>query len=220
MRHAQILKQVQNAYNLIATEWDATRDREWPEFHVFLAKLKKRNLRSIKLLDLGCGNGRLAGFLKNEPIIDYIGVDNSRALLKIAKKNHPNAKFRYANAQKLPSPAKTFDAVWCIAVLHHLPGETLQLKVLQEIRRVLKKNGIFMFTVWDLWQPRYQHYIDATTNDAFIPFGTQKTLRFYHAFEATELRTLLQKAGFTRISRLPSPKTSVGGRKNVIFSAQ
>lgn len=220
MRPTQILKEVQEAYNHIATEWDATRDREWPEFSFFLAELKKMQLgkRKIALLDLGCGNGRVAGFLKDEPI-EYTGIDNSRALLNIAKQHHPKAKFRYADALKLPFPAKTFDAVWSIAVLHHLPSETLQLQALKEVQRVLKKNGIFMFTVWDLWQPRYQHYIHPETHDASIPFGAQKTQRFYHAFKVPELRSLLKRSGFTRISRLPSAKNPLGGRKNLTFIA-
>ncbi|MEK7524139.1 MAG: class I SAM-dependent methyltransferase [Patescibacteria group bacterium] len=174
MQTSNILKKVKNAYNSIAQEFSDKRYRAWPEFEIFLKKLKKHfGSQPIHLLDIGCGNGRVANFLKDEPV-HYMGLDNSRALLKIAKQKSPQAKFKLGDILKLPFPAQKFDVVWSIAVLHHLPTEKLQLQSLQEVRRVLKKDGMFMLTVWDLWQPKYQSLIDPKTHDAWIPWGNQQ----------------------------------------------
>lgn len=214
MKAKYILQEVKKTYSAIAHEFDGTRDRPWPDFEVFLAKLKKQGSRNfaqqnkqgsvkkLKLLDVGCGNGRLSHFLKKEPI-EYIGIDNNRTMLRIAKKKNPQAKFRYGDVCKLPFPARSFDTVWSIAVLHHLPNKTLQLKALREIKRVLIRGGSLMLTVWNLWQPKYRKLIDRKTHTAFIPWGG-KVLRYYHAFQATELRALLKRARFSSIKKIRS----------------
>lgn len=194
---------------MIAHEFDATRDRPWPEFKVFLAALKK--LGKIKLLDVGCGNGRLSHFLTLRQAqgdiqpIDYTGMDNNRTMLKIAKKKNPKAKFRYGDICKLPFPARSFDTVWSIAVLHHLPVKKLQQKALQEMKRVLKPGGLLCLTVWNLWQKKYKKYIDTKTHHAHIPWGqNKKILRYYYAFRATEIHKLLETTGFYSIKKLRS----------------
>lgn len=212
MKTKDILKDIKRTYDSISHEFDAARDRPWPEFEVFLAEIKKRfvdkkrlaALDVLDVLDVGCGNGRLSHFLKNEPI-EYVGVDNNRTMLRIAKKKNPKAKFRYGDICKLPFSARSFDVVWAIAVLHHLPSKTLQLKALREMKRVLTRGGSLMLTVWNLWQPKYRKLIDRKTHTAFIPWGAEKkVLRYYHAFQATELRSLLKRAGFSSIKKIRS----------------
>lgn len=202
-----ILKNVKATYSAIAHEFDVTRDHPWPEFGIFLSKLKKHyNLQptSYKLLDVGCGNGRLSHFLKNEPV-NYIGVDNNRTMLRIAKKKNPRVHFRYADACKLPFPTHSFDAVWAIALLHHLPTKKLQLCALKEMKRVLKPGGLLCLTVWNLWQPKYKKYIDIKTHHAQIPWGSDnKIKRFYYAFKKRELQDLLKKAGLSKMKQVKS----------------
>lgn len=203
MQTKDVLNKVKTDYGLIAEEFSKTRENPWPEFEEFLKNLKfKKNTKKIKLLDIGCGNGRLYNFLKAEPI-DYIGIDNNRAFLKIAKQKYPDAKFRYADAVKLPFSAKSFDSVWCIAVLHHLPTKTLRLKACKEIARVLKTNGKLMITVWNLWQKKYRGFINKRTHDALIPWNN-KLKRYYYAFKPAELKIFLKQAGFTLVKNIKS----------------
>lgn len=221
MKNEKILKKVKRDYNRIAGEFDATRSASWPEFDLFSRFLKlappagadgTRKPRRIRLLDVGSGNGRLVAFLKNQPIA-YTGVDNNKKLLHIAQKKYPEAFFRYANTLKLPFPAASFDTVWCIAVVHHLPSKMLQLRALKEMRRVLKKNAALMLTVWNLWQPKYRRYIQGVKgkaqkdygNVALIPWGRDKKVqRFYYAFTDKEVRGLLIAAGFSTLKKVPS----------------
>lgn len=171
-----------------------TRNRPWPEFDLLVKHMNFK--KEQKLLDLGCGNGRLLSFFKDKPT-DYTGLDNNKKLLSFAKKSHPKAKFKYGDILHLPFPASSFDTVWCIAVLHHIPTEKLQLKACKEMLRVLKSKGKLMLTVWNLWQPKYKKYIDKKTHDCLIPWGTEKKVkRYYHAFTSPELKRLLKESGF------------------------
>ena len=118
-------------------------------------------------------------------------------MLRIAKNKNPKARFIYGDILKLPFPAKSFDTIWCIAILHHLPTEKLREKALVEMKRVLKKNGVLMITVWNLLaQEKYAKYINPANRDGFIPWGQAKTThRYYHAFTPRELADLIKKTG-------------------------
>lgn len=209
MKAEKILKKVKKDYTTIATSFDSTRKDAWEEFDMLKAELEKFDgEKKSSLLDAGCGNGRLALFLPLEKI-SYTGTDNNKALLELAKKNtdhlRPRPFFTCAEAQKLPFKKAQFDVITSFAVIHHLPTETLQLKALKELRRILKPGGALFITSWNLWQPKYKKYIDTKTHHSFIPWGTPVTVeRFYYAFKVNELRSLLKKAGFTRIKRLNS----------------
>lgn len=203
MQTKDVLNKVKIDYGLIANEFSKTREKPWPEFSDFLKNLNSsKNSEETKLLDVGCGNGRLYDFLKAESI-DYIGTDNNKSLLKIAKQKYPNANFKYADAVRLPFPAKSFDNVWCIAVLHHLPTKTLRLKACKEIARVLKPKGKLMITVWNLWQKKYQKFINKRTHNALIPWNN-KLNRYYYAFKPAELKILFKKAGFSLVKNIKS----------------
>lgn len=203
MQTKDVLNKVKTDYRLIAEEFSKTRQKPWPEFSEFLENLKlKKNAGKITLLDVGCGNGRLYKFLKTENT-DYIGIDNNRAFLKIAKQKYPKTKFKYADAIRLPFPSKSFDSVWCIAVLHHLPIKTLRLKACKEIARVLKPKGKLMIIVWNLWQKKYRKFINKKTHDALIPWNN-KLKRYYYAFKPAELKSLLEKAGFSLVKSIKS----------------
>lgn len=198
-----LLEKVKKDYSTISKRFDETRRNPWEEFEWFASYLKPNKT----LLDVGCGNGRLAGFLKNRQI-DYLGIDNNEELIALARKRHPFAKFIVADQTSLPFPNVSFDHVWNIAAFHHVPSKKLRLQTLREIHRILKKNGILVLTVWNLWQKKYRKYTvksilrnllfgEYEYNDTFIPWGKEQlVMRYYHAFRPRELKKLLEKAGF------------------------
>lgn len=119
--------------------------------------IKKYVSKGDKVLDLGCGNGRLTELLKDLDI-KYIGIDSSEKLISLAKKKYPNYEFLKADALKLPFENNSFDKVISIAVLHHIPSRKLRLQFLKEIKRVLKPNGKLVLTIWNLWQLMFFKY--------------------------------------------------------------
>jgi len=204
----KILANNKKIYNLLAEEFSATRNQNWPEVNKLIKYVKKGD----KILDLGCGNGRLYKILKNNGV-EYTGIDISKKLIEIARKNYPKARFIVADALNLPFKEKEFDLVFAIALLHHIPTENLQLRVLKNCFKILKKNGLIILTVWNLIQPRLllKYKICPFSKDVYVPWKskilqsprgdggakTSKILkRYYHVFTKGELKQIVKKAGF------------------------
>lgn len=110
-----------------------------------------------KLLDVGCGEGRHVIHACLEHNIIGIGVDLSlRDLKTTANRFLPFANYnkeskfyiQQTDATKLPFANHSFDKVICSEVLEHI--ENYQ-EVLQEIKRVLKPNGILAISVPRAW---------------------------------------------------------------------
>ncbi len=110
-----------------------------------------------KLLDVGCGEGRHVIHACLEHNIVGIGVDLSLRDLKITAERfspfaayNPKSYFsiQQTDATKLPFADETFDKIICSEVLEHI--ENYQ-GVLQEIKRVLKPNGILAISVPRAW---------------------------------------------------------------------
>ncbi|KKQ94925.1 MAG: hypothetical protein UT66_C0004G0026 [candidate division CPR2 bacterium GW2011_GWC1_39_9] len=177
-------------YENISESFSDTRNRAWPEFEIIKKYLKSGQ----KVLDIGCGNGRFLNY--QEADINYYGVDPSSKLLEIAKKKHQKAIFKKGDFLNLPFGDNFFDIVVSIAAYHHVPSVNLRIKALNDVKRVLKKDGLFILTVWDLYQPKYEKFIvknqeqaqkkGLEVGDSFIPWQ-KKEDRYYHAFTKDEL---------------------------------
>jgi len=113
----------------------------------------------IRLLDAGCGNGRLAGTLERAGYaLDYVGIDGSPELITFAEKNcaglkNVRAQFRVvdlttARWSESAHDASPFDIIVSLAVLHHIPSFELRAQVLREMRALLKPRGIFVMCNW------------------------------------------------------------------------
>ena len=100
------------------------------------------------LLDVGCGTGSLLLVAKKTyPDNEMVGIDVDPEVLEITskklKKNSLDVKLINTSAAKLPFNDSSFDIVVSTLIFHHLPTE-IKLQALQEIHRVLKKDGRFL----------------------------------------------------------------------------
>lgn len=99
------------------------------------------NLHGKKVLDVGCGDGKdLAIFSKKSAIV--FGIDPSIEFIKKAQKNNPTGIFKEAIGESLPFENAAFDVVvskWAMQTSTNVP------KVLSEMARVLKKDGMLVF---------------------------------------------------------------------------
>ena len=202
----EILKSTPDIYNKIAPDFYQTRQKPWP----VLAWLKSYVIKASNVVDLGCGSGRLSELVEDSQ--NYLGLDNSNQLIKIAKNNYSNRKnlnFQVQDILDYQLPENNFDLTLLIAVLHHLPTIGLRLRILKNIHRSLKNNGQLIITSWNLWQRDYRRHLFNyklklakyklwSFDDAFIPWKTKnsKELRYVHSFSRKELKKLLETAGF------------------------
>ncbi|MBT5016132.1 WecB/TagA/CpsF family glycosyltransferase [Candidatus Peregrinibacteria bacterium] len=206
-----LVTDVRNVYDKIAQEFNRSRQRLWPDLDFFTEFLPE----DARVLDVGCGNGRLLKFFEGRDIKSYLGIDNSKELLKFAKKQQKGNKIKFKEGDALDLPVKegTYDAVFSVAVLHHIPSRELQLKALAELSKALSKDGVVCLSVWNLYRLRSLPYFvkaffrsifswgNYSWKDLMIPWGKKEPkMRFAHAFRLKELLVLLQDAGFEVIA--------------------
>ena len=210
----KLLNLVKDNYQAIAADFDKTRRKEaWPELQRFVALAAKGR----KILDIGCGNGRLISTL-NIAADDYQGIDNSDALLSIAKTRYPEYRFLSGDILDLDKiGSETYDSIFCLAVWPHIPSAVLRIKALENMKARLSSNGTIVISAWNLWSPAWsgRHYRslilkswwqglighqDLDFGDILFPWkdtqGTVVSQRYYHAFRSGELVRLASAAGF------------------------
>ena len=136
----------------------------------------------LRVLDVGCGNARLAAFLDerlrataSDPDrsrlayvgVAYVGVDANAALLEAARTRLPA---RMAGTVELIQqdfladpeagsalPTGPFDLVAVFGVLHHVPGRETRLALLEAARARLVPGGLLALTAWQFAdRPRFR----------------------------------------------------------------
>ena len=120
---------------------NATRRQALPQLHEVFSG---RDQRKLKLLDIGCGTGRFLDFLKQAwPRLPALGLDLSEPYVRYARhhlKRCSRMNFIVGNAESLPVPDESQDAVTSIFVFHELPPKVRRV-VFRECARVLKPGG-------------------------------------------------------------------------------
>ncbi len=101
------------------------------------------NVKGKIVLCLGCGAGEECGHIKSLGAKKVIGIDISKSLINEAKKNYPELEFYVMDMEHMKFPKNSFDVVYSSLVLHYVKNWA---KVLSEVSRVLKKNGVFLFS--------------------------------------------------------------------------
>jgi len=98
--------------------------------------------KTIKILDLGCGTGKLYEFL-NPKKFQLTGIDHSSKMLDIAHKRYPNSQFFHHDFLKgLPQALnhKTYDYIIINYVFMHYSFKT-NLDVIRQMVNCLSKMG-------------------------------------------------------------------------------
>jgi len=104
------------------------------------------NLKKLKVLELGCGKGGYSSVFKQaagELVVADLKISED---LITAQPDLQYLEFDFN--QPFPLADNSFDLVLCFSVIEHLPDP---LKMLKEIKRILKADGILILT----WPPFY-----------------------------------------------------------------
>lgn len=156
---------------------------------------RKNVVEGATVLDAGSAAGRDTNILSQNGY-KVTGIDLSIKLLEIANRTYPELHFESGDVRKLEFPVESFDAIWSLAVLHHLEKEDVQ-KALKEFYRVLKPNGAVMISVKSgqgTKKIRDKHFLNKE--------------REFHLISASELDSLLKEAGFTEKELIESKSRS------------
>ncbi len=146
--------------------------------------------RHPHILEVGCASGRESKyFLKKGARV--VGVDLSKNLLRIAKRENPKARYICANFLHMPIHNNVFDGTFAHAALVHLEKISEVKKALQEFHRVLKPGGILYVRV-------KKQMGQAKT--AIVSDTLSRHKRFFRYFTQDEMRRYMTKAGFNIVN--------------------
>jgi ubiquinone/menaquinone biosynthesis C-methylase UbiE len=152
------------------------------------------------ILDVGCGDGYYSFLLSRLGEFNITGVDSDKQALTIAKRQigKKNVQFVVGDVLKLPFKTGSFNKLVCSEVLEHLPDDK---KGLQEMYRVLKKNGTLYITVphWNypfFWDP--VNYVLQRVFNTHVKSGFWSGVWNFHVrlYHVGELKKVVKAAGF------------------------
>ncbi|HLD05346.1 MAG TPA: class I SAM-dependent methyltransferase [Candidatus Nanoarchaeia archaeon] len=162
-------------------------------------------LQGSKILDLGCGSGRLFPYLKKSYVV---GVDASKEMLKYARQVMTKCRLRGKFVQKDLFHFKSnqkFDIAISIGVLgEHVP---FTMDLARNVFQALKPEGLFVFTVvplkkrwlsllakqllqWGLILPRLSSWKKQLNSAAFMG---------YFAHSKSYVERTLKNVGFKEV---------------------
>lgn len=131
--------------------------------------------------DIGCGDGRDAGWLSSQDF-KVRGYDASSDLISLARKHHPDIEFKEATLPKLSEITETFENVLCETVIMHLPVAEVQ-NAIQSLKRITRTGGV-IYLSWRVTEEKDVRSPDGRLYSAFAPelvmknFSPERILHF------------------------------------------
>jgi ubiquinone/menaquinone biosynthesis C-methylase UbiE len=139
----------------------------------------------VRLLDLGCGDGRaLDGVRANGKSVRYTGIDIEDSP-EVRSRRRSDGDFMTFDGINIPFPDQSFDCVYACSVLEHVRHPE---KLLAEVGRVLRPGGMFFGSVSFL-EPYHSYSIFN-----FTPYGVRTVL------DAAGMRTVWLRPGIDGVT--------------------
>lgn len=192
-------------YEESAHAFSDTRQRPWPGWETLLDRFD----RPLSVLDLGCGNGRFLDALTARDLCrDYLGVDTSRAMLEIARRRHPKARFLEEDAAAL-SVSEPFDLAVAFGLLHHLPGRAERRRFFERLPNLAPAVAVTFWRFAD--RPRFSRRVrrweevgltqeDVEPGDYLLSFA-KEGLRYCHDASDEEVDDLVRASKMAEVTR-------------------
>jgi SAM-dependent methyltransferase len=142
--YAQVIVELQNAYDTHAEERNRHEIRDWKavERQRFLEELQQDQKTS--LLEVGSGPGRDGKFFQDQGL-KVVCTDLSPNMVAFCQAKGLEA--HVMDVLHLDFPEKSFDSVFSLNALLHVPKADIE-EALQKIQSILKPSGLFYLGVY------------------------------------------------------------------------
>jgi SAM-dependent methyltransferase len=142
--YQQVRDDLRLAYDGAAGRRDRKPKQPWKlaERAAFLSLLQQAD--AMRLLEIGAGTGQDSAFFASRGL-DVVATDMSPAMVARCRRKGLDA--RVVDFSQLDFPAESFDGVYAMNCLLHVPNAELPA-VLASIARVLRPGGLFFLGVY------------------------------------------------------------------------
>ncbi len=127
-----------------------------------------------RVLDYGCGYGRITAALDHTGCAEVVGVDLSTSLIERARERRPDLRYEVLTSPpRLPPGLGTFDVVLLIAVLTCVVDDAAQRALVDETTAALRPGGhLYVSDVLLQEDDRNLGRYAAGVSDGAAPYGT------------------------------------------------
>ncbi|MFC1475426.1 class I SAM-dependent methyltransferase [Candidatus Zixiibacteriota bacterium] len=135
---------IRSGYDKIAGRYVEEREKidNWQEIDEFCAKLPAK----AKILDVGCGTGIPIARYLSQNGFEVVGIDLSKEMVTVAKRNVQGARFLQMNMTDIEFPPESFDGLISCYAIFHVPRSE-HAAIFQSFYRILKPDGILLASV-------------------------------------------------------------------------
>jgi SAM-dependent methyltransferase len=155
-----------------------------------------RVTRGMRVLDICCGPGMLSAGA-SERGAEAIGLDFAVEAVELARMLVPKGRFEQGDAQALPFPDASFDAVLCGYGVMHLPEPATAL---QEMLRVLHPGGRATLSVWDATGAGFTLVYEAIRARGNLDVGLPHGPDFFQFGSPERMQAGLKEAGYADVA--------------------
>ena len=196
--------------------WDQVSTTKQFTTPLHAAEFEKYVGRNSVILDVGCGYGRTLNELYQLGFQHLIGIDFSSGMIERGKEQFPYLDLRTKIADNIDLPDQSVDAVILFAVLTCIQNNSEQEKLIREIERVLRPNGIlyvndFLLNDDDRNKKRYAEFASKYGNYNYGVFELPEGAVCRHHDENWILNLL---AGFNALKYEHLTFTTMNGHKS------
>lgn len=196
------------AYNRHAMAYEE-KFREFPPYVRQIEHLEKLLSEQDKILDLGCGPGNVARLLQKEKKLQYLGLDLSDEMIRLARKNNAEGAFEVGDITQCNFPLQQFDCIVVSFSMVHLQTEDAKELLVRAVRW-LKKDGYLYLSFMEGKKPGYEQ-----TSFSVDPI-------FFNYYEGTAVRQFLLDEKLKMVHQAESAYHELDGSvtKEIFFIGQ